>query len=204
MYSIEGLTQEEKNLFLQRIGMALVSLALFWKIPSLPDDCKVRIVFVEKTQFEQELVLRGLERHISDLAITTDKIFIKKHTDWDTICSQKEYQQLVLHECVHMLQMYASTTLPENHIWLYESIACYMAGQRGNCPAYSTLMPQWSKFCSSFYVCPNAYYWAYKVGAYIFDNYNQEQILQICCDSELASQIGEQSWTFITNELRLR
>lgn len=201
VYSIEGLTQKEENLFLKWIGDTLVSLALFWKIPSLPDDCKIRIVFLEKVQFEQELVLRGLENHISDLAVTTDRIFIRKYSDLKTACSQTEYQQLVLHECIHMLQMYATTIMPGNHIWLYESIACYMAGQTGGCKKHSILIPQWNEFCSSFYTCSNAYYWAYKVGAYIFSNYNQEQILKICCNCELASQVGEQAWEFIANEL---
>ena len=200
IYSIEGLTSKEKKLFLQWTGDTLVSLALFWKIPPIPDDCKIRVVFLEKVQFEQQLISCGLETHKSIFAVTTDRIFIRKYSDLCGICSRKEYRKLVIHECIHMLQMYSTTLIPRNYIWLYESVACYMAGQKEESTEQNLSIPQWKEFCTSFYTCTNAYYWAYKVGEYIFDNYNQEQILKICSNCELASLVGEQAWTFVSNE----
>lgn len=201
IYSIQGLLQKEKELFLQWIGDALVNLAAFWEIPSLPDDCKIKIVFLEQAKFKRELILSGLEKHISDFAITTDKVLVKKYTDVENILSPKEYQQIVVHECVHILQMYTTAIMPRNHVWLYESIACYMAGQDHVNVNRKEAIPKWNLFCSSFYSCSNAYYWAYKVGAYIFNHYNRKQILEICRDCELASKVGKDSWISISNEI---
>lgn len=180
--------------------MQLLNLAMFWKIYSLPEECKINIVFLNPSQFEDKLLLYEFENTHFVTAITKEKIFIKKNDNLEEAFTTKEYQQIIIHECVHMLQMYSTSILPCQQIWLYESIACYMARQLDDC-VEKEQVPSWNEFSSSFYTCKNAYYWAYKVGEYIFHNYKQEQILGICRDCKLAKQIGKLSWKFFSSSI---
>lgn len=194
IYCIEGLSVEEKKRLLNSLETKLLELASFWEISYLPVDCRIRIIFLNKQEFRTELMQRGIINHKNDYAITSDRILILKYCFVENKCSINEYHKVIIHECVHMLQMYSTAVLPGKQVWLYESIACYMAGQDEACNVDSVEKPAWELVCSSFYSITNSYNWAYRIGKYIFDNNSHERILEISKDSDLAYDIGKKVW----------
>lgn len=119
----------------------------------------------------------GLEHCV---AFTADKIYVLKEMKKNN--TQNDIGRIIAHEYVHFLQFYTTGLSKKKYLWLYESIACYMAQQTINLKECSAPV-SWNDFKENFYECTNNYYWAYMIGKYLFENYCDREIVEMCNDA---------------------
>lgn len=122
------------------------------------------------------------------VAFTTEKIHILKEVE--KYNPQNDIMKIVIHEYVHFLQCYATGLSKTEYLWLYESIACYMAQQKRNVDCLPRT--SWNTFKNNFYECPNNYDWAYRIGEYLFDHYDDGEIVEFCKESLKLKKIEEE------------
>ena len=192
VFNVIGLTEEAIQMFYSFYSKSVIPLLEFWQIQYLPNECKIDICFYDKKDFIKILQGRSLSINNSIIAISDVQIHAIKYEFINKYFSAEMYEKVLLHECVHMLQLYFSRIPFKNHIWLYESIACYMTRQMLDIKP--STIPDWSCICNNFYSCENCYYWAYEIGKCLFENYSQNQIHEICGNPQLAKKSGKLIW----------
>ncbi len=109
----------------------IVSVATFFGFRSLPDELKIKIHICSGKEFK----LKKEESHMNEvdqiIAFSCDinNIFVLEYRDINSWYSLNAYDAVILHECIHSFQAYYSIIPPRQYIWLYESVACYLAKQ---------------------------------------------------------------------------
>ena len=192
VFNVIGLTASATQEFYSLYRDSIKPLLEFWQIQALPDECRIDICFYDKKEFFKILHERhiGIENNI--IAISDFQIHAITYNFLNEHFSVEMYQKVLLHECIHMLQLYFSKVPFKEHIWLYEATACYMSKQEININPSS--VPEWSSICNNFYSCENCYFWAYEIGKYLFENHTNIQILEICKNPKMAEEIGKEIW----------
>lgn len=145
----------------------------------LPQELKLRIYIVEMDYIKSYIKKHNLNipTYSTAFSVSGNEIYIASYTCLCKVMSEEEYIKLIIHECTHILQMYFSKITPENYIWLYESVACYISNQ------YNDYLPEqiitWDIFVNDFYNIVDCYGLAYKYGLELFKHYTKREILNL-------------------------
>lgn len=169
--SITG-TMPDENL--KNLVENIVFVATFFGFKSLPDELKLKIRICSETEFKikkEELHMNKLDQVI---AFTCDinNIFVLEYNAVNDWYSSNAYDAVILHECIHVFQAYFSMISPRKYIWLYESVACYLAKQ--NKSFNEKNRASWEDFTNNFYSNCDCYGLAYNFGEAIFKRFGNE------------------------------
>lgn len=192
VFNVIGLTASATQEFYSLYSSSIKPLLNFWQIQVLPDECRIDICFYDKIEFDKILHDRQISIEDDIIAISDFQIHVLEYSFLDEHFTIEMYQKVLLHECIHMLQLYFTKVPFKEHIWLYESTACYMSKQEINVNPSS--VPEWSSILNNFYSCQNCYFWAYEIGKYLFKNHTKQQILEICKNPKMARETGKMIW----------
>lgn len=168
--SIGTMPYENKGSLFENI----VSVAVFFGFRSLPDELKIKIHICSGTEFK----IKREESHLNELdqviAFTRDvnNIFVLEYRDINSCISSNAYDSIILHECIHAFQAYFSMISPRQYIWLYESVACYLAKQNKVFDEKNRV--SWETFTNDFYRIRDCYGLAYNFGKAIFKQFGDE------------------------------
>lgn len=152
----------------------IVSIANFFGIFYLPEYLKIKIYFCDEKKFNQkaEELKFNFFNEIKAFTTKVNHIYILKFYFLENEFSPQEYNSFLIHECVHVFQMYFSKLKPDTFIWLYEAVACYLADQNVICKS-ATKVP-WEEFVNNFYYINNCYSIAYRYGKHLFEEFGNE------------------------------
>ena len=149
----------------------IISVAGFFGYTYLPKEIRLHLHICDTDRFEKiknTTNLVGMENVIA-FTCNINHIYV---TDYKTVEEQfnlSSYVAVIVHECIHVLQYYFSRISQNEYIWLYESIACYLSGQKETYNNYTDI--KWDSFVREFYGVPNCYGRAYKFGEILFNAY---------------------------------
>lgn len=157
-------------------------LALLFGISHFPPDRKVRIDILDQELFERAKGLHfGKSAGPEIVAFSTERVYA---VSYHAVCSQytpEEYRRVILHEFVHVLQWIATRVPPDQHVWLYEAAACYLAGQTADVPYIENVIP-WDMVKQNFYAAPGCYSIAYHLGAALLSSCAPGEAVARCSD----------------------
>lgn len=88
---------------------------------------------------------------------------------------------MILHEIVHVLQRIATRVPPEQFIWLYEAVACYLAEQSAEI-SQSGNPVSWDTVKQNFYTVPGCYGIAYHLGKALLSGCPPGDVIARCSD----------------------
>ena len=152
----------------------IVFVATFFGFKSLPNELKLKIDICNETKFKikkEELCMNELDQAIA-FAYDINNILVLEYKAVNDRYSLNEYYAVILHECIHAFQAYFSMISPEKYIWLYESVACYLAKQNKSFSEKNRV--SWEKFTNDFYSSDDCYCLAYNFGKTIFKRFGNE------------------------------
>lgn len=140
----------------------------------LSDDLKIKLFICEENDFENKRKELSIQNSNVIVAFQCDIncIFVMKYHYLKQLYSKSEYVSVIIHECVHVLQFYYSRLPSKRYVWLYESIACYLAGQKPNRRRLGKVL--WDNFKNNFYDMKGCYEVAYAFGEALFKLYSTE------------------------------
>lgn len=186
------------------LNKELYKLANSFAIASNLITDKLQIIIFEWQEFNQikQILFKNIKQDYV-IAISTNKVITAlSHQAIINQYSADKYNRIILHECIHLMQARATGVNPTQATWLYESVACYLAGQKWHDDQtiasssksnayrqYSTDKPSWHKFTTDFYNCPLCYKFAYQLGAALLCN--KHDFKSILCDIQRCNTIGE-------------
>ncbi len=152
----------------------IVSVADFFGFRSLPNELKIKIHICNGTEFKHKKEESYMNEPYHVIAFTCDinKIFVLEYTDVSSGYSLNAYDAVIVHECIHVFQAYFSMISPGRYVWLYESVACYLAGQKN--PYGEKKGVSWEAFTNDFYRINDCYGLAYSFGKEIFRRFGGE------------------------------
>lgn len=155
------------------------SVANFFGFSSLPEEYKIKIFFcnTEKMEFWKIKNKVSLPKFAQAYTISGNQIFILEYDCLKSKYSQNDYIAMIIHECVHVFQGYFSYISPIKYIWLYESVACFLAGQSN--VSNQKDFEEWDVFISSFYSIKNCYGIAYNFGKKLIETNSRDFVLEI-------------------------
>jgi hypothetical protein len=145
----------------------------------LPKELKLRIYIVDNEYMNAYIKKHGLNIPKNSIAFSTlgNEIYVTYYNSIINTVKEDDYIKILLHECIHILQMYFSKKSPQKYIWLYESIACYIANQ------FIDYIPNtivtWDFFVNHFYCIENCYGLAYKYGSALFNYSTKQDVLKL-------------------------
>lgn len=154
-------------------------IAEWFGFVSFPNELKIHI-YIEKPEIFKIIKEKyRLSIPSSSIAFTVEvnKIYITMYECLSHLMTQIDYAKLIIHECTHVLQMYYCKIDPSKYIWLYESMACFIAKQYSTCELPLNIC--WSKFVNDFYNIDGCYSLAYKYGSKMFQYYSDKEILKL-------------------------
>lgn len=169
----------------------IVSVATFFGFRSLPDELKIKIHICNGAEFK----LKKEESHMNELdqviAFSSDinNIFVLEYGDVNSWYSLNAYDAVILHECIHAFQAYYSMISPRQYIWLYESVACYLAKQNKVFDKKNRV--PWDTFTNDFYRINDCYGLAYNFGEAIFKQFGDEMLRLIKRPEEYMVELME-------------
>lgn len=169
--SITG-TMPDENL--KNLVENIVFVATFFGFKSLPDELKLKIRICSETEFKikkEELHMNKLDQVIA-FACDINNIFVLEYNVVNDWYSSNGYDAVILHECIHVFQAYFSMISPRKYIWLYESVACYLAKQNKSFNEKNRV--SWKDFTNDFYSNCDCYGLAYNFGEAIFKRFGNE------------------------------
>ena len=154
-------------------------IAKFFNIRPLPDQYKIKVHFLSHLEMENNQNSNKISIQTDAIAYTfcTNEIFILKYEEVNKKNSKNEYISTFIHEMVHIFQSYFSKIPPNKCVWLYESVACFLANQ--NKKTLDLTPISWENFINNFYKFADCYKIAYKFGEKIFHNNSYDAILNI-------------------------
>ena len=152
----------------------IISVASYFGIIQLPEDIRIHIHICDKAEFED--IRQGIGINIIDEAVAfvsdINHIYVIKYDCIKRFLSKSSYSAIILHECIHVFQLYYSKLPQSQYIWLYESVACYLADQKKQYDRRSEKL--WDAFVNDFYNVPDCYGLAYDFGRKLFETYYDE------------------------------
>lgn len=174
--------------FYELLDTQLLYIANQFGFEYLPHEYKIHISLLEKEAFIKEKN-KYLAHDISFdcVAFSTYKVYVISYSAVSNQYSIEDYFRLIMHECIHVLQFYATKIPYKSAIWLYEAIASYLSGQSHAEKKIS--LPDWNQLLNDFYRCNNCYNAAYEIGKCLFRKYPISQVMDICSDISKAEEI---------------
>lgn len=169
----------------------LISAAEFFGFTYLPDELRIQMKKCDKNEFnnKRKTLLGGENDQIIAFTCNVNQIFFLEYRFVENQYSHKAYNAVIIHESIHVFQAYYSELPPSQYVWLYESVACYLAGQK---IAYN---PQknvsWNNFVEEFYNIENCYGLAYKFGEALFRLYGDEVLCILKSPEEYEDKLIE-------------
>ena len=136
-----------------------------------------------RERFETEKGLRfGKNASPEIVSFSTERVRVVSYRVIDKQYTPEEYRKVILHELVHVLQRIATRIPPERNIWLYEAVACYLAGQKAEIPRMENAAP-WETVKQSFYATPGCYAIAYHLGMALLSDCAPGEVAALCSDA---------------------
>lgn len=169
----------------------IVLAAAFFGFRSLPDELKLKIHLCSETRFrlkKEELHRKELNQAIA-FTCNINNIFVLEYKAVNDGYSLYAYDAVILHECIHAFQAYFSRISPGKYIWLYEAVACYLAGQSKKLNEKNRVL--WESFTNDFYSSSNCYGLAYNFGEAIFKQFGDEVLKLIKRPEEYMTELRE-------------
>lgn len=157
-------------------------------INRLPHEYKIRIQLMRKEKFEKEKSLfLKVKTDFECYAFSTYCIKAVAYEEIKSKIKMQAYCKMILHEVIHVLQHISTAIHPDSAVWLYESIACYLAEQF---PDYDVLaFPEWKKIKEDFYAVRDCYSIAYLIGKYLFDTFTFDEVMNLSKEIDRAERI---------------
>lgn len=163
-----------------------IAAAHLFGIKWLPEDLKIKITLLDNKKFYEQVKIYCAEIMDKEYcAFSTYEIFA---LDYEEVCqrySPKQYSMIILHECIHVAQLYYSGVLPNKAIWFYEALAAGIAEQKARKP---DIWVKWEEIKNHFYRVPGCYYIAYHLGKYLLRNFQWKEILEFCKNPEICEK----------------
>lgn len=160
-----------------KIVEKIKSVCSFFGFVTFPQELKISIQFVNRDEFERIFLENSNEvsasKSVAAITVDCNKIYVV-----DSHCTNEKiesYSSIIVHERVHVAQMYYSKIKTSSCIWLYETMAVFLSGQKPLTNDFPK--PTWETFTSNFYSHKYCYGAAYLFAKKLFDNYPKEQIL---------------------------
>lgn len=152
----------------------ILSVATFFGFRSFPDELKIKIQMCNEEEFKQKK--EEFNMNVPDYAIAftckINRIFILEYRNINRWYSLNAYDAVIVHECIHVFQMYFSMISPKQYAWLYESVACYLAKQKKAYNRENKVL--WETFIHDFYKINDCYSLAYNFGIEIFKRFGND------------------------------
>ena len=176
--------------FLDDSGCNLVDI---FGVSKLAEIEKIRIFILRKALFERERDLHFRKNATPDcVAFSSWRIVVESYNDLKKCYSDIAYCKLVLHECIHVLQRFTTKVPACDAVWLYEAVACYLAGQEKVVPLRNIRDIEWDSLKYAFYDVKDCYAIAYKLGKEFFTQFGTATALKMCADPELCEKYFQQ------------
>ena len=157
-------------------------LALLFGISCLPLDCKICIDIMDRNFFEQQKsIFIGKNASSEIVAFSAVRICVVSYCALRDKYTLDEYCKVILHEAVHVLQQITTRVPLEQNVWLYEAVACYLAGQTAESPQMEKAMP-WDTVKQDFYAVPRCYGIAFHLGKALLSDCPPSDIVALCSD----------------------
>lgn len=166
--SIENL----KGVYTDNLEERIISVAHFFGFQFLPKDLKLHLQICNRDDFEKARVKTNLSKIRDMLAFTcnVNHIYVLQRDCLSEWVSDSSYAAIIVHECVHIFQLYYSRLPQKQYVWLYEAVACYLAGQKKD--YVGAIGVSWQNFADNFYGITNCYGLAYAFGEQLFLQHN--------------------------------
>ena len=157
----------------------IYSVCSYFGIRYLPSNLKFKINIVQKEIIGDLILRRGLNIPEFSYALTLDakNIYVTSFQNVSNIYSIDEYLSIILHECIHVIQGYYSLVNPNKCIWLYETIAVFLADQKPK--KRKDFYVKWEDFINNFYNIESSYEIAYFFGYSLFNNFSKDHLLEM-------------------------
>ena len=137
---------------------------------------------MEKELFEQKKILYfGTSTPQEVVAFSTTRIYAVSYSALSDKYTMDEYCKVILHEAVHVLQLITTRIAPEESVWLYEAVACYLTGQAADKPRKEKIL-SWEAVKQNFYAVPECYGIAYHLGKALLSSCPSRDIVALCAD----------------------
>jgi len=157
-------------------------LALLFGISRLPPDCRICIDILGRKSFEREKGLYfGKSAGPEIVAFSTERVRAVSYRAVQSRYTPEGYRQVILHEFVHVLQWISTRVPPKQNVWLYEAVACFLAGQTADVSHMGDAVP-WDTFRQDFYAAPRCYGIAYHLGAALLSGCAPGEAVARCSD----------------------
>lgn len=153
------------------LSESIDSIAHFFGFSYLPEEIRIRLFICDQKNFEDVKQKTEFKETRSIIAFTYDvnRIYIMHYQAVKNSITKESYISIILHECTHIFQFYFSKLSQRKYVWLYESIACYLSGQKKQYKKLANY--SWDSFVTDFYHMPDCYALAYKFGEALFRVY---------------------------------
>ncbi len=179
LFRIESTQRFVEDFDFEILAEKIQNIADFFGISFLPYQYRIILSFYNETDMKKMMQKDGVNFPNPTYAYTAEmnKIYILDYSFLQKSLSKDSYLAIIIHEFAHIFQAIYSCVLPKTCVWLYESIACYMAGQ-----SKTVSLPKngdWDLFVNSFYDTPDCYGFAYELGRKLFEYYDKETILKM-------------------------
>ena len=183
IYQMDCADSSAAEILVDRIEKQVGELALLFGISHLPDGYKIQIDILDQNTFDQRKSLRfGKSAGSKIVAFSTVSICVVSYHAIHDRYTPEAYRQVILHELVHVLQQISTRIPPEQNAWLYESVACYLAGQRADISNTEKAHVSWHVFKENFYMVPECYRIAYHLGAALLSDCASGEAVSRCSD----------------------
>lgn len=172
------LLDEGFYLCLDDLSNKISKISSIFGYKSFPDELKLKIHECTTNEFYNkfDLFSKNYSKYIISFTCNANQIFILNYKSIRHIYSFSEYTRFIIHECIHVFQLYYSMIPPSKCIWLYEAVACYLAKQKKIFKPNKYI--NWNEFVNKFYHIENCYALAYNYG-YLTFNFFGSDILDV-------------------------
>ena len=160
--------------YLDELSNEISKISSIFGYESFPDELKLKIHECTADEFCNKLDLfsKNFSKHTISFTYNANQIFIMNYKCLRHMYSFSEYIRFIIHECIHVFQLYFSMIPPSKCIWLYEAVACYLAKQKKIFKSNKCI--NWDEFVNEFYYIDNCYALAYNYGYLIFDFFGSD------------------------------
>ena len=190
IYQMNCADSSAVEILFDRIEKQVGELALLFGISHLPDGYKIQIDILDQNAFDQRKSLHfGKSAGSTIVAFSTVSICVVSYHAIHDRYTPEEYRQVILHELVHVLQQISTRVPPEQNAWLYEAVACYVAGQYADISNKEKSHVPWHIFKKNFYMVPECYSIAYHLGAALLSDCASGEAVSRCSDVSLCELI---------------
>ena len=195
VYRISCEDESTSDMLFYHLEKQAGELALLFGIPYLPTDLKIHIDILDKQAFEDKKSLHfGKSTGSEIVAFSIVNICAVSYRTIHDQYTPEEYCRVILHELVHVLQRITTRISPEQNVWLYEAVACYLAGQRADISYGEKTHTPWDIFKKNCYAVPACYNIAYHLGAALMSSCAPGEAAARCSDVTQCEAVCAQAY----------